>query len=141
MVKSVLIVEDNPDEAFMIKRATAKSSVPVDAIIAGSGEDAVKLLFHETSSPLTPNLIILDLKLPGMSGFDVLRKIKSSNDTSFIPVIILSSSELMEDRIEAYGAGAISFIRKPLGFIELIATMDLIIRYWLVLNHPLIAYS
>lgn len=134
MEKTVLVVEDNPDEAFIIKRALAKGSIHVNTIVFNSGDEVVNYLFPVAGSNKLPDLILLDLKLYGMSGFDVLRKIKSSNRTHFIPVVIHSSSELPQDRIEAFSSGASSFIRKPISFSELAKHMDLMLQYWLTLN-------
>lgn len=137
--RNVLVIEDNPDEAFMMQRALTKCTVCIDPVLINNGQEAVRYLASSRRMAEMPQLILIDLKLPGMSGFDVVRQIRSAAATRFIPVIIFSSSELPADRLEAYSCGVNSFIRKPIRFADLTEQMELVTQYWLTLNRPVTA--
>ncbi|TVQ65463.1 MAG: response regulator [Balneolaceae bacterium] len=140
MVKTnhILLIEDNPDDILLTKRALEKIDGSIHVDVCESGLDAMEYLFHSTSGGRPkPDLIVLDLNLPKISGFDVLKKIRSHETTRALPVVVLSSSREESDLRRATEYGANSFIRKPVDFVKFREVADLIARYWLELNETM----
>jgi two-component system response regulator len=135
----ILLVEDNPDDEALTLRALKKNNIKNEVIVAHDGAEALDYLFgtglyagRDTS--VMPQVILLDLKLPKVDGFDVLRKMRADARTKLLPVVILTSSNEELDRTNGYDLGANSYIRKPVefnGFIEAVRQLGL---YWLILN-------
>ena len=99
----ILLVEDNPDDIELTLKAFEKHNLANDIIVARDGEEALDILFHrdkESAGEKTPDLILLDLKLPKVDGMEVLRQVKNNSGTKFIPVIILTSSREEKDLVE-----------------------------------------
>jgi two-component system response regulator len=109
MTHNILIIDDNPDDVEIAKITLAGMDRELKVETAPRGEDALDLL---RSGKALPSLILLDLKMPGMSGFDVLRKIRADERTKPIPVIIVTASSLEADEKEGYEAGAEAFLHK-----------------------------
>lgn len=139
--KKILLVEDNPSDVILTQRALKKSNIQNELIVAENGQEALDYLFgtgkftgrdiHEQ-----PSFILLDLKLPGMSGLDVLREIRSQPLTSRLPVIILTTSKEDQDIAQSYDLGANSYIRKPVDFVQFVTCMTNLGYYWLLINEP-----
>jgi two-component system response regulator len=137
--KIILLIEDNVDDERLTLRALRKSNVMNELVIAADGQQALDYLFglNEYSGrnlSSMPAVIILDLKLPKLSGLEVLRRIRSDARTKLIPVVVLTSSDDPNRITEAYEAGANSFVRKPsdpMDFSEMIFNLAM---YWLLLN-------
>ncbi len=125
-MKSVLLVEDNPGDARLVREALKDSSDPLELIVASDGQEALDML--ET---LRPDIILLDLNLPKVDGRDVLKSIKSTPYLRRIPVVILSTSEAELDINNAYDAHANSYITKPLDFTRFTSIIHDIQHYWL----------
>ena len=132
--KSILLVEDNPDDVSLTIRALKKSNIMNDVIVARDGVEALDLLLSENS--LNPTLILLDLKLPKINGFEVLKRLRDDEHTRLVPVVILTSSREESDVISGYNLGANSYIRKPVDFIQFADAVQNLGLYWLVLNEP-----
>ena len=128
----ILIVEDNPDDQLLTRRAFAKNSIPNPLVMASDGPEALRLLHGEES--LRPALIITDLKLPRMTGHELLRQIRDDPRTTHLPVVILSSSCEDEDSLLSYRLHANSYIRKPVDFQEFHRVIGQLGLYWLSLN-------
>jgi CheY-like chemotaxis protein len=126
---SILIVDDNYDDIALTQRAISKFNAYCNTEAVTDGDKAMK--YMECNAP---SLVILDLKLPGMSGIDLLRFIRSRNETCFTPVIMLSSSNLDSDIREAYDAGANSFINKSHDLMEFTDNLRSALHYWVNLN-------
>ena len=136
--KSILIIEDNPDDGLLTMRALKKLNYKNIRLVE-NGSQALDYLYNENSGDnehLPPDLILLDLNLPVIDGFTILKKIRSSKSTKRTPVIILTSSGEDKDIRESYDLGANSYIRKPVDFIEFEKAAVLISEYWLTLNVP-----
>ena len=136
----VLLVEDNQDDEVLALRALRRATGDLDIVIARDGVEALEFIFgNETDQEALPvnmpKLILLDVKLPRLSGFDVLRKIRGNANTRHIPVVMLTSSSEQKDILEAYEIGANSYIRKPVDFAEFSETVKYICTYWLTMNH------
>jgi two-component system response regulator len=108
----ILLVEDNPDDVELTLRAFRRNGLRTDVVIARDGLEAESVLFG-AESPLSPALVLLDLKLPKLNGLDVLRAIRADDHTAAVPVVVLTSSIEGEDVVAAYRLGANSYIRNP----------------------------
>jgi two-component system, response regulator len=135
----ILLVEDNPDDEALTLRALKKNNIRNEVIIARDGVQAVDYLFGTGAHAgrdlsVMPQVILLDLKLPKMDGFEVLERIRSSEATQYLPVVILTTSSEDQDRIRGYDLGANSFVRKPVEFDKFIEAVRQLGLYWLILN-------
>ena len=137
--KQILLVEDNPDDEALTLRALRRSSVRSDVFVARDGLEAVNYLLDVcldsgvSERPL-PHVVLLDLKLPKLDGLGVLRRIRAHERTRLLPVVILSSSDEEQDRIEGYSLGANSYVRKPVDFEQFLIAAAQLGVYWLTLN-------
>jgi CheY-like chemotaxis protein len=120
MSYKVLVVDDDPDDLEITRRALAKIGCGVSCVTVRRGEDALALL---RSAAELPSLILLDLKMPGMNGIDTLRRIRSDNRLKNIPVVIVTNSTLESDRKSALAAGANAFLHKAFDMDQF--TMDI----------------
>jgi two-component system response regulator len=137
----ILLVEDNPDDAALTMRALKKNKIGVDLVVAQDGVEALDYLYGQGSfagrdTREMPQVVLLDLKLPKLDGLGVLRRVRDDARTKLLPVVILSSSDEEEDRINGYGLGANSYVRKPVDFDSFVAAAAQLGLYWLVLNVP-----
>jgi len=139
--KMILLVEDNPSDIALTQRAFAKSHIANELIVAEDGQAALDYLFatgKHTNRDVSqvPALVLLDLKLPGVDGLEVLRQIRLDPRTSRLPVVILTTSKEEQDVAQSYDLGANSYIRKPVDFTQFIQAVEHLGLYWLVLNEP-----
>lgn len=133
----ILLVEDNPDDVALTLRAFASRSLDGEIIVARDGAEALSLLFpglEDDGEPLNPEVVLLDLKLPKVDGFEVLRRIRADERTRRVPVVVLSSSAAGADIRASYDCGANSYVRKPVDFLEFSETLQRMGTYWLHLN-------
>jgi two-component system response regulator len=138
--KLILLVEDNPDDEFLTRDALRTGGVQHDVVVVRDGAEAVEWIFSAkgaNSPPQFPDLVLLDLKLPKMSGFDVLERIRSNAGTRGLPVVILTSSSEHQDIQRSYSTGANSYVRKPVNFAEFVRAVQALGVYWLTVNEPL----
>lgn len=136
---TLLLVEDNPDDVELTRRAFARCNIPNRIVVAQDGEEALDYLFgvgaHAGRDPLDlPRVVLLDLKLPKLSGLDVLRRIRADEATRHLPVIILTTSRQERDIISSYDLGANSYVRKPVDFAQFVEATRTLGLYWLSLN-------
>jgi two-component system, response regulator len=137
--KVILLVEDNADDEVLTLRALKKNNIRNEVVIARDGSEALDYLFGtgvHAGRDLTvmPQIILLDLKLPKVDGFEVLHRVRSNAATKLLPVVILTTSNEDQDRIRGYGLGANSFVRKPVEFDRFIEAVRQLGLYWLILN-------
>jgi CheY-like chemotaxis protein len=138
---TILIVEDNDDHMFLVKRALRDSGLANDIRSVTTGEDALDYLFRRgqyqdpAASP-RPGLILLDLKLPGIDGIEVLKTIKEHAQLRLIPVVMLTTSASDSEVLASYGCGVNSYIQKPVDFAKFADTVKGLQMYWLLLNTP-----
>lgn len=137
--KAILLVEDNPDDELLTLDALEANHVGNNVVVARNGVEALDYLFGTGSyagrDPADlPAVMLLDLKLPKIDGLEVLRRVRADEHTRLLPVVILTSSNEEEDRLEGYGLGANSYVRKPVDFDEFIRTAGQLGLYWLLLN-------
>lgn len=140
--KTILLVEDNPDDVSLTLRAFRKSNIANEIVVARDGAEAIDYLFgtgaYTGRDPShQPQLVLLDLKLPKIDGLEVLDRIRADERTRFVPVVILTTSKEQEDMISGYKRGANSYIRKPVDFVQFAEAVTQVGMYWLVLNESL----
>lgn len=138
--KTILLVEDNPSDIGLTKRALEKSRIANELVVVEDGQEALDYLFNEDplkdSKNELPALILLDLKLPKIDGLQVLRRIRSDERTSRLAVVILTTSSEEPDIARSYDLGANSYIRKPVDFIQFAEAIQHLGLYWLLMNEP-----
>jgi len=139
--KVILLVEDNADDEVLTLRALKKNNIRNEVIVARDGSEALDYLFGTgihagRNLSVMPQIILLDLKLPKVDGFEVLNRVRAAEMTKFLPVVILTTSNEDQDRIRGYGLGANSFVRKPVEFDKFIEAVRQLGLYWLILNEP-----
>jgi two-component system response regulator len=135
----ILLVEDNPDDMDMTLRALRKANLANKIQVARDGAEALEFIFCEgpfagRQIESVPKVILLDLKLPKVDGFDVLRRIKGDPRTKTIPVVVLTSSKEQRDVVESYHLGVNSYIVKPVNFEGFLTAVSELGMYWLLLN-------
>ena len=137
--EAILLIEDDPDDRELTRRALKKNNLCNELVVAHDGEQALDYLFgtgayEGRDTRVTPQVILLDLGLPKMSGFEVLERIRSDERTSRLPVVILTSSAEEQACVESYSRGANSCVRKPVDFLEFHAAVQQLGMYWMILN-------
>lgn len=135
----ILLVEDNPSDVGLTRRALAKSAIRNELVVAEDGQEALDYLFCEgrhagRDIAELPVLVLLDLNLPRVGGLDVLQRIRSDSRTRRLPVVILTSSNEQADVARGYDYGTNSYIRKPVDFHEFADVVRQLGLYWLVIN-------
>ena len=137
--KTILLVEDNPDDEELTLRALRQAKVANEVIVARDGIEALEYLFgkgkFEGRDPAQwPAVVLLDLKLPKLNGLDVLQRLRADPLTKLIPVVVLTSSSEDEDKLKSYASGANSYVRKPVEFGSFANAVAQLGVYWLLLN-------
>jgi len=137
--KLILLVEDSPDDEALTLRALKKNNIANQVVVARDGVEALDYLFGTGTHAgrdmnVMPQVILLDLKLPKIDGFEVLRRLRAEERTKLLPVVILTTSNEEKDRLNSYGLGANSFVRKPVEFGQFIEAVGRLGLYWLLLN-------
>lgn len=137
--KTILLVEDNPDDEEFTMRALRLAKITNDIVVARDGSEAVEYLFgtgryagRDTSQ--VPAVVLLDLKLPKLSGIDVLRRIRAEQVTKLMPVVVLTSSSEEDDMLRSYESGANSYVRKPVEFAAFANAVSKLGVYWMLVN-------
>lgn len=138
-LKSILLVEDNPDDELLTLMAFKENNIMNKIVVARDGTEALDYLFatgmyaNRDRNEL-PQVVLLDLKLPKIDGLEVLHQIRESEHTRLLPVVILTSSKEDMDMLQSYQLGANSYIRKPVDFDQFSQSIKQLGLYWLVLN-------
>jgi len=137
----IMLVEDNPDDEALTVRALKKNKIVNEVVVMRDGVEALEYLFGEGAhagrdTSEMPQVVLLDLKLPKLDGMGVLRRLRADGRTKLLPVVILTSSNEEQDRVQGYGLGANSYVRKPVDFDQFVDAAKQLGLYWLVLNEP-----
>ena len=139
--KKVLLVEDNPSDVALTRRAFVKCRIANELIVAEDGQEALDYLFGEGAyagrdTADLPLVVLLDIKLPRVDGLETLQRIRADERTRRLPVVILTSSKEERDVATGYDLGVNSYICKPVDFAQFSAAIENLGMYWLVLNEP-----
>ena len=139
--KSILLVEDNPDDVDLTLRALKKNHIANEVVVARDGLEALDYLFgtgnYAGRDPKhNPTVILLDLKLPKIDGLEVLRRMRADERTKLLPVVILTTSREQQDLTSGYSLGANSYIVKPVDFEKFVNAVGQLGLYWILLNEP-----
>lgn len=137
--KTILLVEDNPSDVELTKRALKREHILNEIVVAEDGQEALDYIFGTgvyagRDISLMPTLILLDIKLPIIDGLEVLRRIRADERTRRQLVVILTSSKEEQDLITGYNLGVNGYIRKPVDFIQFADAIKYLGLYWLVIN-------
>lgn len=135
MQNTILLIEDNPDDATLALEALYEKEVPAELTWVKDGKEALDYLFYqgayEDRSREQPRLILLDLQLPFVNGMEVLRRIRANESTRLIPVLILSTSDQIQDVKNCYRLGANSYVKKPVDYEHFLDFTAHLGSYWL----------
>jgi|ERR1700690_3712281 two-component system, response regulator len=139
--KTILLVEDNPDDEALTLHALENNKIGNQVFVARNGQEALDYVFctgphAERDADDLPAVVLLDLKLPKIDGLEVLRRIRADERTRLLPVVLLTSSNEEEDRLKGYSLGANSYVRKPVDFDDFMRAAGQLGMYWLLLNQP-----
>lgn len=136
--KTILLVEDNPDDVALTLRALEKNNFVNDVVVSENGVEALDYLFgtgqYEGQKNPLPEVILLDLKMPKMDGLEVLHYLRNQERTRLQPIVVLTTSNEEKDRLESYRLGVNSYIRKPVSFDKFVEAIEQLGLYWLALN-------
>ena len=137
--RTILLVEDNPDDEELTLRALRKNNIANQVVVAHDGVEALDYL-HGTGphagrdTRVQPQVVLLDLKLPRIDGLEVLQRIRAHELTKHLPTVVLTSSKQDEDIMRSYSLGANAYVRKPVDFTEFLEAVKYLGLFWLVLN-------
>lgn len=139
----VLLVEDSPDDLELIRIAVKEMSNPFELVAVSDGQEALDWMLSQGNhagreDQLSLALILLDLKLPVLDGLEVMQALRSHPTQQFVPVVVLTTSEMPKDIARAYECGANAYLQKPMGLSDLVGLLESIERFWLSFNvlHP-----
>ncbi len=135
----ILLVEDNPDDEALTLRALKARNIANEVVIARDGAEALDWLFARgayagRNASQAPEVVLLDLKLPKIDGLEVLKQLRANEQTRYLPVVVLTSSNEERDLVDSYRLGANSYVRKPVSFDEFADAVGQLGLYWLLLN-------
>jgi two-component system, response regulator len=138
-VVDILLVEDNPQDSELMLRALKKNHLANNIFVVEDGADALDFIYHRGKfagrpDGNSPRVILLDLKLPKVNGLEVLKELKSREETKAIPIVMVTSSREDPDIASAYALGANSYVVKPVDFESFQEAMVNVGLYWLLIN-------
>lgn len=136
---TIMLVEDNPDDEALTLRALKKHKIANPVVVARDGVEALEWLFGEGAHAgrdvsVQPQVVLLDLNMPRLSGLEVLERMRADPRTQLVPVVVLTSSKQDEDIVKSYALGANSYVRKPVDFHEFAEAVARLGVYWLLVN-------
>lgn len=141
--RKILLIEDNTNDVILTRRMFTKSKIANEIIAVGDGEQALKYLFEDVNECKIKNdghdlplVILLDLHLPKIDGIEILRKIRACEDTKLVPVIVMSTSREEDEMVASYLLGVISFVSKPVIFLDFADALRMLGLFLMVTNQP-----
>jgi two-component system, response regulator len=137
----ILLVEDNSDDEVLTLRALKKNQIVNDVVVVRDGVEALDFLFGAGSytgrdTAVQPEVVLLDLQLPRVSGLEVLKRVRTEERTRSLPIVVLTSSKEQEDVIASYANGANAYMHKPVEFRQFTEAVKTLATFWLSLNVP-----
>jgi two-component system, response regulator len=140
MNEFILIVEDNPDDETLIMRALKKINMANQVEIVRDGAEALDYVFktgkYTDRNHRDPTVVLLDIKLPKVSGLEVLERVRADPRLKRLPVVMLTSSDEQDDMVKSYNLGCNSYVRKPVEFDKFAEAVSKLGLYWLLVNEP-----
>ena len=133
----IMLVEDNPDDEALAILALRENGFTSDIVVAHDGEEALDMLTGDKNIKIRPDLILLDLKLPKVSGLEVLKHIRETDEIKHTPVVVLTTSSEDSDIASSYDNGANSYLRKPVNYKEFVEQIGYMVKYWFTFNKVL----
>jgi CheY-like chemotaxis protein len=138
---TILVVEDNADEVLLMQRAFKRAGLDISVRFVVNGDEAIDYLsglerFRDRAAFPEPDLVIMDLKMPRKSGFELLEWFRNLQEGALIPVVVLTSSSRDSDVERAYNLGANSYFIKPTNFDEFRRTIRILYEYWSLARRP-----
>jgi two-component system, response regulator len=137
---SILLIDDSPSDIELTTMALNRSGMKLPVVVKSNGKEALEWLFEIAAKPdamlRIPSLVLLDVKMPGIDGFEVLKRIRENPVTRLIPVVMFSSSREDSDLLKGYHTGANAFVLKPTSFTDLVETARRLREFWLEINEP-----
>ena len=135
----IVLIEDNENDEELMLRAFRKSGIEHRVVILRDGAEALDYFFSRGAYANRPSseiaqVVLLDLKLPKISGLDVLRELRCDERTRLLPIVVLTSSAEDQDLVRCYSLGANSYVRKPVDFTQFVDAVRQLGRYWLMIN-------
>lgn len=135
----VLLVEDNPDDVDLMRHAFRSNGLLNEIVVARDGAEALDYLFGtgayaQSGLPPLPSVMILDLNLPRISGFDVLRRVRAHERTRLLPTVVLTTSVEDRDVVEGYRLGANAYVQKSVGMEDFVVAAGRLGLFWLLVN-------
>jgi len=138
-MKTILLVEDNPSDIDLAKRALEKAGLTNDMVVAENGREALDYLFgtgayfgRDTNQK--PAVVIMDIKLPGVNGIEILKQIRNNPLSQYQPVVMLTSSNAEQDILRCYDLHVNGYIVKPIDFDEFVEVIQCLGLFWLSMN-------
>jgi CheY-like chemotaxis protein len=139
-LKRILLVEDDPKDVKLTLTGLAEYNLANEVVVARDGEEALDYLYkrgnHQTRSNGNPAIILLDLKLPKVDGFEVLQQVRADENLKLIPVVVLTSSNEERDLVQSYKLGVNAYVVKPVDFHRFVNAVKDLGGFWAVLNVP-----
>ena len=139
-LKRILLVDDSPRDAELALDALSQHNLANEVVVLHDGVEALDYLYRRGSfadrAAGQPAVVLLDLKMPKVSGLDVLRQMKSDPQLKMIPVVVLTSSREEQDLVNSYHLGVNAYIVKPVGFQEFVEAVKIVGAFWAVFNEP-----
>ena len=137
----ILLVEDNMSDAELVVRSLRKVNLANNLVHVKDGAEALEFIFAtgeyaEREKKNVPRVILLDIKMPRVDGIEVLRQIKSNEETKLIPVVIMTSSKEEQDIVKSYQYGVNSYVVKPVDFKDFAKAVSELGMYWVLMNQP-----
>jgi two-component system, response regulator len=139
---TILLVEDDSNDEELGRIALEENSIKCELVVAHDGLEALDYLcarglYAGRDATVLPQVVLLDLKLPKLSGRDVLRQIRADPLTRYVPVVVFTSSKEESDLIECYRLGCNAYVQKPVDFAEFSAALQQIGIFWVLANRTL----
>jgi DNA-binding response OmpR family regulator len=139
-LKRILLVEDDPKDVELTMTGLAEYNLANEVVVARDGEEALDFLFrrgkHESRPVGNPAVVLLDLKLPKVNGFEVLEKIRAEGSLKMLPVVVLTSSKEERDLVHSYKLGVNAYVTKPVNFHDFVNAVKELGVFWAVINEP-----
>jgi CheY-like chemotaxis protein len=139
-MKPILLVEDNPHDQELALMALTKAGLLNETVMVSDGEEALDYLFcrgiYAGRPPGNPAVVLLDLKMPKIDGIEVLKIVRSTPSTAYVPIVMLTGSQEESDISRSYQNGVNAFIVKPMDFMELVRAVGEAGAFWALINEP-----